>query len=262
MLRAICFDLDGTLADTERLGHRPAYNRAFREAGLSWRWGPKLYRDLLQHPGGGRDRLRHYLSTYQPEWPEDTEVDPENPEPLIQDLHARKAQHFHALVRDGEVPLRAGVARLLNEAGAVGIHLAIVSNASRATVAAVLEHSIGSALEGKLDLVLCGDEGFPKKPEPDLYIEALRRLSVDPLEAVAVEDSHLGLSAALTANMATVVTLNATTRDEDFSGAELIVDSLGEPDAPTTSANPPLKNGAWVTLDDLRAVQARHAAEA
>ncbi|MEQ9737114.1 MAG: haloacid dehalogenase, partial [Algiphilus sp.] len=69
MLRAICFDLDGTLADTERLGHRPAYNRAFQEAGLSWRWGPKLYRDLLRHPGGGRDRLRHYLSPYQPDWP-------------------------------------------------------------------------------------------------------------------------------------------------------------------------------------------------
>ena len=262
MLRAICFDLDGTLADTEPLGHRPAYNRAFRDAGLSWQWTPKLYRDLLQHPGGGRERLRHYLDNYQTDWADSAAIETTDPEELIQDLHARKARHFRDLVRNGEIPLRPGVERLIGEASAAGIKLAIVSNASRGTVASVLGHSLGKTIGESLDVVICGDEGFRKKPEPDLYIEALRRMEVEPVEAVAVEDSRLGLSAALTAGLATVVTLNATTRDEDFSGAELIVDSLGEPEAPTSMARPLLQNDAWVTLADLRAVQERHAESA
>lgn len=259
VLRAICFDLDGTLADTEPLGHRPAYNRAFREVGLGWRWTPKLYRDLLQHPGGGRDRLRHFMQRYEPEWPEASELDTSDPEALIQDLHARKSQHFHRIVEKGDVPLRPGVERLIGEASAAGVKLAVVSNASRGTVASLLAHSLGDTIGSRLDIVLCGDEGYAKKPAPDLYIEAMRRLGVDAQEAVAVEDSRLGLRAALDAGMATVVTLNKTTRNEDFSGADLVVDSLGEPEAPTTSARPELQNGGWVTLEDLRAVQRRHA---
>lgn len=258
-LRAICFDLDGTLADTEPLGHRPAYNRAFREAGLGWRWTPKLYRDLLQHPGGGRDRLRHYMQSYEPEWPEAMELDTSDPEALIRDLHARKAQHFHKIVEKGEVPLRPGVERLIGEASAAGVKLAVVSNASRGTVASLLAHSLGKTIGGQLDVVLCGDEGYAKKPAPDLYLEAMRQLGVQPGEAIAVEDSRLGLRAALEAGMATVVTLNKITRNEDFSGADLVVDSLGEPEAPTTLARPTLLNEGWVTLADLRAAQQRHA---
>lgn len=257
-LRAICFDLDGTLADTEPLGHRPAYNRAFREAGLGWRWTPKLYRDLLQHPGGGRDRLRHYMQSYEPEWPDALELDTSDPEALIRDLHARKAQHFHKIVEKGEVPLRPGVERLIGEASAAGVKLAVVSNASRGTVASLLAHSLGKTIGRQLDVVLCGDEGYAKKPAPDLYIEAMRQLDVQADEAVAVEDSRLGLRAALDAGMATVVTLNKITRDEDFSGADLVVDSLGEPEAPTTMARPALVNEGWVTLEDLRAAQQRH----
>lgn len=261
-LRAICFDLDGTLADTEPLGHRPAYNRAFREAGLGWRWTPKLYRALLQHPGGGRDRLRHYMERYDPDWPESPELDTSDPDALIKDLHARKAEHFHNIVAKGDVPLRPGVERLIGEASAARIKLAVVSNASRGTVASLLAHSVGKSIGRKLDVVLCGDEGFAKKPAPDLYAEAMRQLGVQPEETVAVEDSRLGLRAALDARMASIVTLNNITRDEDFSGADLVVDSLGDAGAPTQLARPALSNAAWVTLDDIRAVQRRHAGAA
>lgn len=259
MLRAICFDLDGTLADTERLGHRPAYNKAFKAAGLSWRWTPKFYRKLLRQPGGGRDRLRYYLDNYNPKIADSATVVADDPEALIHDLHSRKSEYFDRLVRDGSVPLRPGVARLFREASAAGIRLAIVSNASRATVAPILAHSIGREITDTLSVILCGDEGIAKKPAPDLYREALRRMDVSPAEAVAVEDSSLGLRAAVGAGLATVVTLNANTEDEDFSGADLIVDCLGDDDCPVSQARPALLDGKQVTLDDLRALQRRRA---
>lgn len=256
-LRALCFDLDGTLADTERLGHRPAYNEAFKAVGLPWRWGPKLYRKLLQQPGGGRDRLRHYMDTYNPEYADGCELDTSDPEALISALHARKSDHFKKLVTKGDVPLRTGVSRLFEEAHAAGLRLAIVSNASRSTVGPILSHSIGKNITDRLDVVLCGDEGIRKKPSPDLYLEALRRLDVSPSEAVAIEDSRLGLRAAIGAGIPTVVTLNQNTQDEDFSGAQLIVDSLGDADEPTGIAKPALLNNQWVTMADLRAAQRR-----
>ena len=114
-LRALLFDLDGTLADTERLGHRPAYNRAFKELGLPFRWGPKLYRKLLRHTGG-RERLLHYLERYAPDLGDQRQAAESDPRGWARAVHALNSRYFRRLVRRGRVPLRPGVARLMTEA--------------------------------------------------------------------------------------------------------------------------------------------------
>lgn len=250
-LRALLFDVDGTIADTECLGHRPAYNQAFKELGLPWRWGPKLYRRLLKQPGG-RERVSHYLDSYSPELGERADDGRENPDNLVGDIHKAKSRHFSRLVKRGRVPLRPGIARLMREAAAAQIKLAIVSNASRATLEPVLEHSVGSELRGLLSLVISGEEVSAKKPAPDLYLRAAECLGVRPGECLAIEDSAMGLAAAVAAGIATVITVNQNTREEDFSGADLVVESLGEPGEPTAVITGPAVAGDCVALADLR----------
>ena len=251
-LRALLFDLDGTLADTERLGHRPAYNRAFKKLGLSFRWGPKLYRKLLRHTGG-RERLLHYLEQYEPDLGEHREAFQRDPRGWARDVHALKGRYFRRLVRRGRVPLRPGVARLMTEAAAAGLRLAIVTSASRSTLAPILRHSLGAALVRQFDVLVCARDVARKKPAPDLYLLALSRLELKPHECVAIEDSQAGLAAARAAGIATVVTTNDNTAHEDFAGARLVVDTLGEPETPSTVLSGRL-DAACVTVPALRSL--------
>ena len=249
-LRALLFDVDGTIADTERLGHRPAYNKAFKELGLPWRWGPKLYRRLLKQPGG-RERLAHYLHAYGPELGEQAQDARSDPDAWVGDVHRTKSKYFQRLLKRGRVPLRVGVARLMREAHEAGLKIAIVSNASRATLEPVLEHSVGSELRQLLSLVISGEEVARKKPAPDIYRRAAECLGVDPSQCVAVEDSAIGLRAARAAGIATVITVNDNTRDEDFSDAQLVLESLGEPGEPARVLQGPAIEGDCVHLADL-----------
>jgi len=251
-LRALLFDLDGTLADTERLGHRPAYNRAFRKLGLPFRWGPKLYRKLLRKTGG-QERLLHYLERYQPELGEHQAAVATDPEAWTQAVHDLKSRYFRRLVRGGRVPLRPGVARLMSEARAGGLRLGIVTSASRATLKPILRHSLGAELVEQFDVRVCGEDVEHKKPAPDLYLLALARLDLSARECVAIEDSELGVAAAAAAGIATVVTTNANTAHEDFDRAQLVVDTLGELDAPSTVLHGRL-DAPCVTLTALRAL--------
>ncbi len=251
-LRALLFDLDGTLADTERLGHRPAYNRAFRKLGLSFRWGPKLYRKLLRK-AGGQERLLHYLERYEPELGEHRGAVEADPRGWTQQVHALKSRYFRRLVRHGRVPLRPGVARLMTEARGAGLRLAIVTSASRATLKPILRHSLGAELVEQFDVLVCGEDVPHKKPAPDLYLLALARLDLAPRECVAIEDSEMGVAAAVAAGIATIVTTNANTAHEDFDQAQLVVDTLGEPDAPATVLQGQL-DAPCVTVATLRAL--------
>lgn len=249
-LRALLFDLDGTLADTERLGHRPAYNRAFRKLGLSFRWGPKLYRKLLKQPGG-QERLLHYLKRYEPELGEHEAAAQADPHEWTRSVHDLKSRYFRRLVRRGRVPLRPGVARLMQEARAAGLRIAIVTSASRATVKPILRHTLGAALMQEIEVLVCGQDVEHKKPAPDLYLLALARLDLAPGECVAIEDSAMGLEAATAAQVPTVITTNDDTAHEEFDHALLVLDTLGEPDVPATVLHGAL-TGPCVTLDQLR----------
>lgn len=250
-LRALLFDVDGTLADTEALGHRPAYNRAFRALGLPFRWGPKLYRKLLAQPGG-KERLKHFVTHYQPELGSHAAAAQADLDAWVAEVHALKSRYFRQLMRQGRVPLRPGIARLIREAHADNVRLAIVTNASRKTLEPVLQYSMGPELAGILDVIASGEEVTHKKPAPDVYRLALRRLGLAPEECVALEDSAMGLKAARAAGVPAVVTINADTAGQDFEGAALVLSSLGEPGAPAKALRGELKPVPWLTLSALR----------
>lgn len=250
-LRALLFDVDGTIADTEALGHRPAYNRAFRELGLPFRWGPKMYRKLLKQPGG-RERLKYYFESYQPELGEHEHEAKTNPDAWISRVHELKSRYFRSYIRRGRVPLRPGVARLMREARESGLRLAIVTNASRKTLDPVLLYSLGPEMMAEIEVIASGEEVRHKKPAPDIYQLAVNRLGLQVTECIALEDSEMGLEAAAAAGVKAVVTVNSDTLGQDFAEAGLVVSSLGEPGAPTRVLKGELVGHGWVTIEALR----------
>lgn len=250
-LRALLFDVDGTLADTEPQGHLPAYNRAFKDLGLGWKWSKRLYRRLLLLPGG-RERIDHYLSEHAPELGDHRDQVERDREAWIDSLHRLKSRHFRERLEAGEVELRPGVRRLMSEAGAAGLQLALVTNASRASLEPFLEHILEPGLRDRIDVIVSGEEVKRKKPAPDLYRLALRRLERRPGECIALEDSAMGLAAAREKGIPVVVTVNADTRGQDFSDALLVVDQLGEPDNPSRVLNGAERDFEYVDVPLLR----------
>jgi HAD superfamily hydrolase (TIGR01509 family) len=228
-LQAVIFDVDGTLADTERDGHRVAFNRAFAAAGLDWEWSVELYGKLLEITGG-KERIRFYLEQYNP--------DAILPETLgstlaeqIASLHAAKTKYYEQLLAENVIPLRPGVKRLLLEAREQGIRLAIATTTTPANVTALLENALSPEAMGWFEVIGAGDIVPAKKPAPDIYHYVLQALDLAPEVCLAMEDSRQGLRSALQAGLTTVITVNGYTQHQDFSGAALVIDQLGEPDA-------------------------------
>lgn len=250
-LTALIFDVDGTLADTERDGHRVAFNRAFADAGVDWHWDESLYGELLTVTGG-KERMRHYLHRYRANQPLPPDVDA-----LIARLHAAKTQHYTAMLADGAIPLRPGVRRLLAEARAAGVRLAIATTTTPANVTALLTHTLGHESLDWFEVIGAGDVVPAKKPAPDIYYYVLQRLQLPPAACVAFEDSENGLRSALAAGLTTVITTNDYTRTHCFDGAAIVVDHLGEADRAcrVISAAGPI-NG--VALLDLAVVRRLH----
>lgn len=224
-LTALVFDVDGTLADTER-AHLEAFNEAFARAGLPWRWSVPLYTELLAVTGG-KERIRHYIDRHLGAFsaPGDLDV-------FIAGLHREKTRVYVDISEQGRLGLRPGVARLLREAKAAGLRLAIATTTTPANVTALLESALGRGASAMFDYIGAGDVVPRKKPAPDIYLHVLEVLGLDPAACLAFEDSEGGLRAARAAGLATLVTVNDFTRHHDFSGAALVLDHLGEPDLP------------------------------
>ncbi|WP_175954619.1 HAD-IA family hydrolase [Schaalia sp. Marseille-Q2122] len=288
-VRALIFDCDGVLADTERDGHRVAFNAAFSEAGLPIHWDAGFYGELVTI-GGGKERIGHVLtpellrasgkkgdhegaasarpSSARPSSAKPasagavTSSDPAasalDRDTLIRSLHARKSRIFQNLVAEGKVPPRPGVARLIDEALAVGWHVAVASTSAQASVEAVLRTVVGVEVAEQIP-VFAGDIVPRKKPAPDIYLHALNALGIAPEHAIAVEDSGVGARAALAAGMSLLVTVAGYTREDDFSGARLVVDSLGEANAPALVLSDPYQLMAGRDMVDMGVIAAIHA---
>ena len=222
-LKVLIFDVDGTLADNERDGHRVAFNRAFGEAGLDWFWDEATY-DRLLEVFGGKERLRYYIEEFQPQFDP-----PEGLDAFIRDLHRLKTRQYAALLESGALPLRPGVERLLKEARAAGLKLAVASTTTRENVTALLRETLGEESIGWFEVIACGDVVANKKPAPDIYLYALGQLGLDASECLVIEDTEAGLASATAAGLAAVITVNESTRHQDFSGAAIVLDQLGEP---------------------------------
>ena len=218
-LQALVFDVDGTLADTERDGHRVAFNRAFARVGLDWTWDVPLYGALLAVTGG-KERIRHYTERYHKE-PVDNA--------LVQEVHRLKTLEYAALIEEEGIPLRPGVRRLLIEARSAGVRLAIATTTTPDNVRALLGRALGPSWNEWFAAIGAGDIVPAKKPAPDIYHHVLKALRLPPDSCVAFEDSENGLASALGAGLATVVTVNDYTRAQSFKGAAVVLSDLGEP---------------------------------
>lgn len=215
MPHALIFDVDGTLAETEE-AHRAAFNRAFADMGLPWRWDRPLYRELLG-VAGGKERLRAFLDRHDPARVSDG---------LVAELHRRKTDHYTAAVSGGEVPFRPGVARLIGEAHAAGVTLAIATTTSRVNVEALFAGNGDTPPLSRFAAVMTAEDAPAKKPDPQVYHRALDALGLPPAECLAIEDSGNGLRAALAAGIPVLVTESVYTRGDPFPGALAVLPDL------------------------------------
>lgn len=220
-LSALIFDVDGTLADTED-AHRLAFNAAFAETGHDWNWDRALYTHLLSVTGG-KARIRFFLEENHPEMLDGDGIDEE-----IADLHKRKTAHYVQAMRDGRVPLRPGIERLLKEARDAGMTLAIATTTTPVNLQSLLESTLGAESLDWFSVIGAGDCVENLKPAPDVYLWVLDRLNLAAAECLAVEDSANGLKAAAAAGLPTLVTSCPYTAHHDFTGALAVLDGLND----------------------------------
>ncbi len=221
-IKAIFFDQDGVIIDTERDGHRVAFNQTFKEFGYDFEWSVEKYHELLQI-SGGKERMRHYLHTDG----FGAEVQPEAEDDLIKAMHKKKTQTFIELIESGKLPLRPGVKRLMQEALDAGLRLVICTTSNERAAQAVAYNILKDIT---FEFVLAGDIVSKKKPDPEIYNLALEKTGLKPDECMVVEDSRNGVLAAKAARLNIIATTNIYTEKEDLSDANLIVTCLGDPD--------------------------------
>jgi HAD superfamily hydrolase (TIGR01509 family) len=217
MIKALIFDVDGTLAKTEE-GHRRAFNAAFAEAGLDWAWNVDLYRELYRVTGG-KERMRRYADGLGLSVAELSDAD-------IGRLHGRKNAHYAEIVRSGQCPLRPGVEHLIRTSRESGLRLAVCTTTSRVNIVELVQVTLTPEGLGLFEAIVSGEDVPLKKPAPDAYLRVLEMLALRPDQCLAFEDSQNGLLSATAAGLPTIVTPSLYTRHETFEGAAMVLSDL------------------------------------
>ncbi|MFN4004239.1 MAG: HAD-IA family hydrolase [Hylemonella sp.] len=221
-LKALIFDVDGTLADTESV-HRAAFNRAFEELGLGWHWDDALYTELLEI-SGGKERVLHYWKQQNPDV---LAIDAKAVQDTVARIHELKTAYYEDAVHGGQVELRPGVLALFEEAARAGVLLAIATTTSPVNIAALLRRAMGPDWRHSFAAIGDGTTAPQKKPHPMVYDQILQLLRLNPRECLAFEDSGNGLKAATLAGLATIITPTRYTQHHDFSRALHVLPDLG-----------------------------------
>ena len=242
-LKAFIFDVDGTLSDTERDGHRVAFNQAFDEYDLGWHWSVETYGKLLAVTGG-KERMKFYVEKFL-----DKDDIPEGIEAKIPELHAAKTRHYTELLSTGAIPLRPGVERLIHEARERGYRLAIATTTTPENVTALLTHTLGADSIDWFEVIAAGDVVPAKKPAADIYDYALSEMNLSADECIAFEDSENGIKSSTGADLCTIITINDYTRDHDFSKASVVLDQMGEPGQPFSVITGNIDSASYLDCD-------------
>ena len=221
-IKAIFFDQDGVIIDTEKDGHRVAFNKAFKTFGYNFGWDVETYHELLKI-SGGKERMRHYFKEegHFSHMSDDELVE------QIKTLHKTKTEIFIKLIESGTLPLRSGIKRLMKEGLANGLILGICTTSNERSANAIAKGMLGDI---QFEFILAGDVVKKKKPDPEIYLMALEKSGLKPEACIVVEDSRVGVLAAKAAGMNVVATTNVYTENEDLSAADIIVTSLGDPE--------------------------------
>lgn len=246
VLKAILFDVDGTLAETE-MAHLAAFNRAFAAAGLPWEWSRKDYAELLSVTGG-RERIEYFVESRGVPVPQGFDAAA---------LHKHKTRIYNEGFGELGVPLRPGIERLINEARDAGVAIAVATTTSRPNVDSLLASTLGQDSIGWFATMACGEDVKAKKPSAEVYEVCLERLGIRPHEAIALEDSRNGLISALAAGIPTLITPSSFTQGQDFSGALSVLSNLGEPGAPFNWLAGERIDGPTLDLADLQGLANR-----
>jgi HAD superfamily hydrolase (TIGR01509 family) len=244
-LKALIFDVDGTLAETEEI-HRNAFNRAFTDAGLNWHWSRECYRELLA-VSGGKERIRHYINKYDPKHNKH-----KNLTQWIADLHQAKTTHYTQIMATGEVELRPGVERLIRQAHANGLRLAIATTTTKANITALFDATLGAEILSWFDAIGAAEQATIKKPDPSVYLWVLQQLKLPAAACLAIEDTRNGIQAAKGAAIPVLVTQSYYSEGEDFNGALTVLSDLGEPDRPYHVLEGADDATGWVTPEQLQ----------
>jgi len=241
-LKALIFDVDGTLANTEE-AHRKAFNHSFAQANLDWVWSVELYTKLLKVTGG-KERIRFFV---------ETELKQNISDEQVAALHQAKNKHYQEMVLDKKLPLRPGIMRIIEQARENNLILAIATTTSPGNVNNLVKATMGEDALAWFSIIAEGELVPIKKPEPDVYEYVLNQLSLSAEECIAFEDSYNGVQAATRINLPTLITSNNYTVGDDFDGAMMVLDSLGDENSPchVLQSEVDIKMGKSIDLETL-----------